>query len=120
MFSTLGLKPHSQEKKKKKKNEEKKDKKKKDSSVQKDAAAQKVKSKPFEEKKKEKNRLERSLSPIFEERRVSKMRLLKIAEKTSSSSNVEDETYAITIESMNVVAPTTKLVTRLSRPSKPI
>ena len=117
-FLALGLKPQAQvkekqkkkeekkeEKKEKKKQKKKKDKKKKDSSTQKDAAAQTVKSKPSEEKEKRKKRLERSLSPIFEEGRINKRRLLKLAEKTSSSSKAEDKESAITVEPMSVTAP---------------
>ena len=123
-FSALGLKSHSQEKEKEKKKEEekekktkkKKDKKKKDSSIQKDATAQKVKSKPSKEKKK---RLERSPSPISKERRVSKRKLLKITKETFSSSNVEDETSTIATEPMNA-SLAAKLATILSRPFRPI
>ena len=106
-FSALALKSQAPQKEKEKE-KEKKDKKKKDSSKQK-ISAQKHKSKPSEEGKKKK-RSERSLSPISEERRTSKRRLLKLAKDLS----FEYETYAIIVALVNV-APTTRHVTRTFR-----
>ena len=89
----MGLKPQGPEKEEKKKEEKKKDLKKK-----KQAPYQKVKYKPSEELKKKK-RYDRNLSLISEERRVSKRRLLRLAEETSSSA--EDEMSAIITKPMN-------------------
>ena len=127
-FLALRLKPKGSEKEKEKKKEKekekkkekekeekKKEKKKKDSFVQKSAATQKIRSKLFEEKKK---RLEISLSPISEERRVNKRILLKFTKETSSSSNAEDETSAIVVEPMSVVAPTQQPTIKTARPAQ--
>ena len=43
-------------------------------------------------------------------------RLLKLAEKSSSSSKAKDEASAIVAESMNATTPTAKPVTRTSKP----
>ena len=68
------------------------------------ALLQKAKSKPSKEVR-TKRRHERSHSPISEERRVSKWRLLKLAEESSSSS-VEDDASAIVAQPMTAAAPT--------------
>ena len=105
-FLALGLKPQATEKEKEK---EKKDKKKKDSSA-KEIRAKKQKSKPSGEGMKKKRR-ERSLSPIPEERMISKRRIMKLAKDSSSSSRAEDEVSAISAQLINfadsVVVPTT-------------
>ena len=81
-FSSFGLKPQAQEKEKEK---EKKDKKKKDSTaIAKVTNTRKGKSKPSEEGKKKK-RKERGLSPIPEERRTSKSRMVRLAKESFSS-----------------------------------
>ena len=54
--------------------------------------------------KEKKKRSKRDLSPVFEERRVNKRRLLKLAKETFSS-NTEDETSVITAEPMNIASP---------------
>ena len=97
-FSALGLKPQALEK-------EKEDKKKKDSFVQ-ETSIKKVKSKPSSEKnKKKKKRRKRSISPISEERRISKRRLLKLAEESFSSLKAKDEVSAIGAEPINLAEP---------------
>ena len=67
------------------------------------APLQKAKSKPFEEIR-SKKRHKRSHSPISEERRISKRRLLKLT-KESSSSSAEDDVSAIAAPPMNATAP---------------
>ena len=94
-FLTLGLKAQAREKEKEK---EKKDKKKKDSIVE-ETSTRKGKSKPSEEDKKNKRR-ERSLSPILEERRTKKRRIMRLAEESFSSSRAEDEVSAIGAETV--------------------
>ena len=91
-FSAMGLNfqyPDTEgEKKKKKKEEEEKKQKKKEEKKElkrRQAPLQKVKSKPSEEIRM-KRRHERSLFHVFEENRVSKRRLLKLAKDSSSSS----------------------------------
>ena len=80
----------------------------------KQAPHQKVKSKPSKELRK-KNRQERSLSPVSEEKRVSKRRWLRLAEETfSSSSSAEDEMSAITAKPMNATA----LAKSVQKPSR--
>ena len=120
-FSAIGLKPQApkkeeekeKEKKKKKEKEEKmKDKKKKDSSIQDNVVAQKDRSKPSEEMKKKNKKPERSLSPISEERKISKRKLLKLAKEYFS----EDGESAIAVKPMNAAASTSKPATRVSRP----
>ena len=86
-----------EEKKKKKKEEKKKDLRKKE------ALLQKGKSKPSKEVRKKKGQ-ERSLSPVFEQKRISKTRLLKLVEYFSSS--IEAETSAIVAMPMNATTPT--------------
>ena len=109
-FSAMGLKfqdPNIEgEKQKKKKDEEEKKKKKKDEQMEpkrRQAPLQKAKSKPSEEIR-SKRRHERSHSPIFEERSVSKRRLLKLA-KESSSSSVEDDASAIATPCNTLISP---------------
>ena len=79
-FSAIGLKSQGLEKveKKKKKKEKEKEKKRKSTNLQKDV------SKPSEERRSKKKH-ERDLSPILAERRISKRRMLRIAESSSSS-----------------------------------
>ena len=93
------------ERKRRKKKEEKIEPKKRQ------APFQKAKSNPFEEVR-TKRRHDRSHSLIFKERRVSKKRLLKLAEESSSST--EDDASADATQPMNAAAPT-KPALRLSR-----
>ena len=102
---------------KKEKEEKKKDKKKKDSSDKK-TSAQKEKSKPFGEEKKKK-RKERSLSPILEERRTNKGRIMMLAKESSLSLKAKDEVHAIGAEPINLAEPTFQQpATRATRPAQ--
>ena len=62
--------------------------------------------------KKKKKRRERDLSPVSEERRTSKRRLVKPIEDLS----FEDEAFAIAIDPVNAAAPAARPATRASRP----
>ena len=64
--------------------------------------------------KEKKKRSKRDLSLIFEEKRVNKRRLLKLAEESSFSSSAKNENSTITAQPMNVVAPH-RLAVRASR-----
>ena len=57
---------------------------------------------------------ERDLSPISEERRTSKRRLLKLAEDLSS----DDQESDIVSEPMNAATPVKQPATRVARPAR--
>ena len=61
-------------------------------------------SKPSKEGKEKKKRKESSLSPILEERRKSKKRIMRLVEESFSSSRVKDEVSIVGVDTAITLA----------------